>query len=267
MANSSAHAVLTFKAASSAAIVMVPLVLWAGWRLGGVWRMIAAGVGVALLALAVLAGSRAGLAGSLGAVAVLAAATVLRRETRSLGGGFIAVLVVASVAIGVYLANVHLAMPENGKVLLFPAWLIDPHRQIIWTFAVDLASQHPWVGWGINTINLVAPAANAPSFESIFPVMPGHPHNWLLEVFAETGIIGVVPLVAAVTSLFIFLLRRFKATGDWGVAALLAASGAFWVSSLFNFSFWSAWWQVSYILVLSILASGLERPADAEKGR
>jgi O-antigen ligase len=93
------------------------------------------------------------------------------------------------------------------------------------------------------------------------PVLPSHPHNWILEIFAETGIIGGTAMLFAVVLQFAAMLRRYRTGGEGRMLAALAASAAFFVSGLFNFSFWSAWWQVFYILIMALLYAG--RPAEA----
>jgi O-antigen ligase len=109
------------------------------------------------------------------------------------------------------------------------------------------------MGWGINTINLVPLLPGTSPIEFGVPVLPSHPHNWVLEIFAETGIVGGLPMLFAVILQFVIMLRRYRADGRPEILAALSASAAFWISGLFNFSFWSAWWQVSYILVLALL--------------
>ena len=42
--------------------------------------------------------------------------------------------------------------------------------------------------------------------------------------------------------------------------AATAVSIGYWVSGLFNFSFWSAWWQVSFMVLLALCLSHTRRP-------
>lgn len=250
------QAVRAFKAAGSAAVVLTPLILWAGARLGGRWKPSGIALVAVLIVVTALTESRAGLAGLIAALGITLFAMILRPETRRWGGWLLMGLVAIVAAVGGYLVGRDVAMVLPEEALTFPSWLIDPHRQLIWSFSLKVASQHPWLGWGINTINLVPPVVEAQALHPAFPALPSHPHNWIIEVFAETGFVGGVPMVAAVVALFVVLLRRFRATGDLLFIALLAASAAFWGSSLFNFSFWSAWWQVLYSMVLAFLSAG-----------
>ena len=64
VANSSTQAALMMKAVASAAVVLMPFVLWAGWRLGRWWKGAATAIALALLLLTGLADSRAGMAGA-----------------------------------------------------------------------------------------------------------------------------------------------------------------------------------------------------------
>jgi len=250
------HARLLLKAFASAAVVLMPLVLWAGWRLGGRWKWGAIVVALALGLLTVLADSRAGMAGLLGALGIVLAASMSRGRSYRLVAALGLLLVAVVAGILVYLTGRSYAGMVPQSVLIFPAWLVDPHRQVIWQYAVDLATQRPWMGWGINTIALVPPPPGVSPVEFNVPVMPSHPHNWIIEVFAETGLIGGIPMLAAVVLQFLLMLRAYRAHGEPAILAALAASAAFWISGLFNFSFWSAWWQVAYILVLALLYAG-----------
>jgi O-antigen ligase len=264
-ASSTVHAVLMVKAFASAAVVLIPFVAWAGWRLGGLWKAASLVLVTGLLTLAVLAGSRAGMAGLIGALGIVLVACMTRRESRRWAASLALILVVTITGILFYLRD----RPHGGSVpediLIFPTWLIDPHRQVIWQYTLHLAEQRPWIGWGINTINLVPQLPGTSPIEFGVPVLPSHPHNWILEIFAETGIVGGTAMLIAVVLQFAAMLRRYRRGGEGRMLAAQAASAAFFVSGLFNFSFWSAWWQVFYILIMALLYAA--RPANAVQDR
>jgi O-antigen ligase len=249
------QASLMVKAFASASVMLIPFELWAGWRLGGRWKGAAAVLSLALLVLIGLADSRAGMAGLLGVVGGALLASMARKEPRWQAVGFALILIVAGTAILVFLADRNQASMLPERLLSFPPWLVDPHRQLIWRYALDLAALSPWTGWGINTINLVPPPPGMSAIAFGIPAMPSHPHNWILEVFAETGVIGGIPMLIAVTVSFVAAVRRYRLDGDLRFMSVVSTSGAFWVSGLFNFSFWSAWWQVSYILMVAFLCA------------
>ena len=261
VAHSTEHAGLMVKAFASVAVMLVPFVVWAGWRLGDFWKSASLALAVALLVLTVLADSRAGMAGLVAALSVVLVACIIRRESRRWATGLLLSLIFVSAGILAYLSARAYGglIPED--VLFVPAWLVDPHRQVIWQYALDLTELRPWTGWGINTINLVPQLPGTSPIEFRVPVLPSHPHNWIIEIFAETGIIGGLAMLIAVALQFSAMLRRYRTGGEGRILAALAASAAFFVSGLFNFSFWSAWWQVSYVLILALLYAG--RPAEA----
>tara|TARA_Y100001968_G_C18996294_1_gene543769 strand:+ start:193 stop:633 length:441 start_codon:yes stop_codon:yes gene_type:complete len=128
----------------------------------------------------------------------------------------------------------------------------DPHRQVIWGFTIDVIKAFPITGVGPNTINMVPGAKNIiPYFNQEY--VPSHPHNWMLEVAAETGILGLFALLITMglglKNLIITSKRNPGAA--WTAIALLAV---FWISSLGNFSIWSSWWlsTLSILLIFPI---------------
>ena len=158
------------------------------------------------------------------------------------------------VVLWLYDTRGHVPTPE-GAVVVVPIWLIDYQRQTIWAHAIDMAMRSPWFGNGINVINLL-PGADAPIPHSQLKAIPSHPHNWLIEVFAETGVFGAISLVVLVTTLCFKKARDYwQSRNDAMLAALLVNVG-YWASGLLSFSLWSAWWQVSYLLMTALCLTG-----------
>ena len=163
-------------------------------------------------------------------------------------------MLAAGIMFGLYDARGNIQPPE-GAVAALPTWLVDFQRQTIWRFTLDLGSDAPWFGRGINIINFL-PGADAPMPGGGLTMIPGHPHNWLIEVFAETGLIGVLGLVLVVAALAVRLGRDYLRRRDDAVSAALMVHVGYWASGLFSFSFWSAWWQVSYLLLMAFALAG-----------
>jgi len=49
------------------------------------------------------------------------------------------------------------------------------------------------------------------------------------------------------------ILKKYLANFQKGYLAVMSVFGGFWVSSLFNFSIWSAWWQMVFVVVSTII--------------
>ena len=152
----------------------------------------------------------------------------------------------------------HLTPPE-GVVTVLPSWVIDWQRQTIWARTIEMAMKSPWIGNGINVINLL-PGADDPLPTSKLHIIPSHPHNWLVEVFAEAGAIGALGLLALVITLCLKLAGGFIKSGDKALLAALLVNVGYWGSGLLNVSFWSAWWQISYLLMTAFCLAGQARP-------
>ena len=249
---------------ASLGILLIPAFIFAGYRLGRVWAFLAAVNSVGMLALILLTQNRASVAGLLGMIvfsAGLAAWTARSRLVRiALPLGVLVVFIAV-------LTWLHLTRQRVGfgDDWLFPLWLIDYQRQTIWRFAFELVQQNFWFGMGINTINF------APGAEAVIPrtidlkLIPSHPHNWVLEVAAETGIFGLLSLLGVIFLTFYDNCRAFI-RGDgraYFVAGSLAAG--YWVSGLFNFSFWSSWWQMSFVLMTALILSQTSATTTGKK--
>jgi predicted ABC-type exoprotein transport system permease subunit len=71
----------------------------------------------------------------------------------------------------------------------------------------------------------------------------------------------VLSLLGAIAVSFIHMIRKFLQNGDNAYLIAICMSVGYWVSGLFNFSFWSAWWQMSFVLIIALC---LSQKSDAD---
>jgi O-antigen ligase len=222
--------------------------------LGGGWR--ATSVVVVLLGAAIVFGTHSA-AGKLGYGALAGALLVgwlLIALPQTPARLLAAVLFALAAAAAYVLVTLVPVPPYNCEALALPTWLIDTHRQIIWGFALDRAADAPWFGYGID-VGGNLPGASIPLPDCVGQnYLPSHAHNWMIELFVETGAFGLAGAVAALLLFARDLVQR-AARGQTGALAGLALAGAFWGSGLVNFSIWAAWWQVSFLMLTAITLS------------
>ena len=248
------RAALYLKDEADAGMLLLPVVLMAAARFGGRWRVLGICEAAALLALIALTNSKASLAGLL-AMALVASAIAARSSPhRKAWVVALVATLLATVAAVVWLKVTQeweTPAPSLDAKLYLPHWLVDFNRQLIWKFAFEKFLQFPWFGVGPNTINFTEGANRIIQYSSV-PFMPSHPHNWALEILAETGIVGFVPTLATVVVVTVVTthlgLRRYSGAA----LAAVAVHWGYWTSGLFNFSYWSAWWQLTYFLLMAI---------------
>ncbi len=255
------RAMLGLKSISAVAMLLIPVVLLAGSRLGGIWWTLAIAVTACLLGLIWILYVRASIFGSLAMLFV--AGPLIFWSRRQRGRAFVAFIAVAAVTVAVFvwLHETRTGLDPNGLPGTIPYWLIDYQRQEIFKFTLDLAAQSPWFGNGINVINFLPGADTRIPGMGELTFIPGHPHDWPVEILAETGVVGLAPLLGLVAMLFVGLARDYIATRDPAVLAGLAVNTGYWASGLFSFSFWSAWWQAAFMVLFALCLAGRRPPA------
>ncbi len=136
-----------------------------------------------------------------------------------------------------------------------PINLIDAHRQFIWGFSFEKFKDRPYFGYGLDASNYIDGSQNEIGLELTGDMnfIPSHPHNFLVELLLETGFVGTIFFLLFL--LYInFKIYNLNKSSNFHFF-LIYFNGYFWGSSLVNFSFWLGWWQGSYYLLLSLLAS------------
>jgi O-antigen ligase len=211
-----------------------------------------------LAALAALAGLILW-AGSIAAMAALAAASLVYLLSWRFGDRFPAVLrvlvvgwVLALPAAGLFTTAPvvdTLSAARSGGVAVPGSAL---HRAYIYDFVLERIWQRPVLGWGLESSSLL------PGAETVIPVLqrvflPSHPHNAVLEIWVELGAIG-----AALAAAFLWLgLRRIerRIASPPERAAALAAFTAFFVISMASFSLWATWWLSTAVVAVFLARS------------
>ncbi|MBT5299746.1 MAG: O-antigen ligase family protein [Rhodospirillaceae bacterium] len=233
--------------------LLVPFLIFCVYIESRHWRMLALFGSVAAIVALYLIYNRAAMAGFMGAGLTVVTAMVYRFSLRrALPYALALIVIVAGIVVWLKLTRY---VPDHAGEYPLPLWLLDFERQAIWGFVFNVFTEHPFIGIGINTVNFIPGADTLIPATNDTPIIPSHPHNWAIEILAETGLIGFVPFFLAVIYGFYCLCRLYRRSGSPVILAAIAAYGGYWASGLFNFSYWSAWWQVSYLVITAICIS------------
>jgi len=254
------------KAYSALAVMIVPVSMWCAVRFRDLWRAVAMAVAGGFLVLVWLTSNRAAMAGLVGAAIVVAALLSKRMPVRyRVLVAFLAAGVIGAVSYWLFHDRAPIEVPEGEW--LFPTWLIDFERQAMWRHVWNIAWDFPLFGIGINTINLT------PGADVVIPgtndthIVSSHPHNWVVEIFAETGLFGLVGLCAVLLFAAIRIVRGYVSDSDPAWLAAIAALTGYWTSGLFNFSVWAAWWQISLLIMMAVTLTDVIRRPQTGAGR
>ncbi len=154
-----------------------------------------------------------------------------------------------------YMTNFEYKIPLN---------IVDAHRQIIWGFAFDKFKDKPFFGYGPDSSNFIEGSQEdiGIKFTGDMNFIPSHPHNFFFELLLETGLVGTTLFILFL--IFInFKILNLNDSLNFRIF-IIFFNAYFWGASLVNFSFWLGWWQGSYYLLLSLLASKGFQKNDSE---
>jgi O-antigen ligase len=200
-------------------IVPATVALAAIGQFHGRRRVAAATVALPLVVASVLTLSRS----AIGALylALVRFIALRRRRTALIALGIGIVLAVVSLPL-----FIQFRAHQAGLVLTQSPieWLIgaDEARVTAWVAAIRMWEASPIVGHGFLSYKVLA--------DSFGDVRLGSPHNEVLRLFAEEGLVGGIAIVVFIACLFRELARR----PGWIGAGLLAGAVGYWLAAMFN---------------------------------
>lgn len=131
------------------------------------------------------------------------------------------------------------------------------HRLFIWNFVADKAMEQPFIGAGFFSSKFVSSQEHGfieygGESLSLFPL---HPHNNILQIFFETGLIGLI-LFIAVLGKYLFYMGRHYKTDNAATLDLISVSYSCFATymgiAMISYSMWQSWW-VSIALWITIM--------------
>lgn len=248
---------LSLKGFSAIVVFVIPLLFLVIARIKGTFSIVAILTGCSFLLLILNLANRSAMAGLLALLVCvgIVAGTRSRNKLQLIVGAGLVVSCLASILVWLRLTRDYSINEAPEADYFLPVWLLDFERQTIWQHAVEIGLMTPWFGRGPNSINF-APGANKHlEGTAELHVIPAHPHNWVVELFAEIGIVALSMLVIFMIVSTFRLMQGYRRSGDIAYLSAIAISAGYWASGLFNFSFWASWWQLAFILAMAISLS------------
>jgi O-antigen ligase len=119
--------------------------------------------------------------------------------------------------------GINASLPSDvGKI----SWHV---RLDVWRFTAQQVTGHPFVGWGLDS-SRAWPAH-----------IPMHPHDAALQLWLETGAVGVA--LAALFWTWLFVRIDTVVAEDRAAAAVMAATAAAYLTiGAISFGVWQEWW-------------------------
>jgi len=114
-------------------------------------------------------------------------------------------------------------------------------RLDVWRFTATEIMGHPFLGWGLD------------SSRAWPDHIPMHPHDAALQLWLETGAIGVA--LAALFWAWLFVRIDVVAVEDRPAAAVMAATAAAYLTiGAISFGVWQEWWLALGAFALAVCA-------------
>lgn len=124
------------------------------------------------------------------------------------------------------------------------------HRFLIWDFAIRKTAERPFFGWGFDASRAI-PGGQQKVFDGSV-AMPLHPHNGLLQIWLELGMVGGVIAAAIAFAAFSRMLQLAAVPNAAAFAAALAVT--YITIALVSFGIWQNWWMATLWVAIGFAA-------------
>lgn len=137
----------------------------------------------------------------------------------------------------------------------------EVHRFVIWEFASQKIFEQPLFGWGLEAARAI-PGGHDKIFLFQFgdnptmgQAMPLHPHNALVQIWLELGLVGLL-LIAAIFSLIVVSIPESSDNRAAPATMIAATACAFTIAEL-GFGIWQGWWMATLGLTAMIVIAAV----------
>lgn len=145
---------------------------------------------------------------------------------------------------------------KAGEVVPLSTW----HRAHIWKTTLERIAEQPLIGHGLDASgtwqDIFASSPDVlermPERFAVMKLVPGHPHNMALQVWAELGLVGALLLATIV----FFVSRALPDTGRLSLPVKIACGGAIGMASVHFFISYSFWDETIWA-IFAVILSGI----------
>lgn len=137
------------------------------------------------------------------------------------------------------------------------------HRLTIWRFAGGRIMEKPILGWGMDgartlpggeeELSLALPDGSGTVQEQLLPL---HPHNAILQIWLELGVLGAAAMAAL---LWVVAGKAACLPDRYARAMAFASLAAATLIACSSYGLWQGWWQAA-LWIAAIMSSGCLRP-------
>jgi len=142
----------------------------------------------------------------------------------------------------------------------------EVHRFVIWEFASQRIFEHPILGWGLEAARAV-PGGHDQIFLFQFgdnpttgQAMPLHPHNALVQIWLELGLVGLL-LIGALFSMIVVSIPE-SMRNRAGPATMIATTACAFTIAELGFGIWQGWWMATLGLTAVIVVAAVPMGSD-----
>lgn len=128
-------------------------------------------------------------------------------------------------------------------------------RLEIWDFISRKALEQPWFGHGLEFSRHYQEFETLGKYNDYTTVM--HPHSYILQLWIEFGIVGVMTFMAIITSLSVYFYKCLTGIIQKSAMTMLVS---FLLVSIVSHGMWQSWW-----ISLAFIITGLIIMADRYK--
>jgi len=134
------------------------------------------------------------------------------------------------------------------------------HRLLIWDFTAEKALERPITGWGFYSSRVIP--GGKEKLDSHEDALPLHPHNGVLQIWAELGGVGALLLVLLCLSIRRAMTQlRNPQECAIGTSIFMCA----FVIICVSYGIWQSWW-IAALLLVSAFFVGAKQEAPQSAG-
>lgn len=153
---------------------------------------------------------------------------------------------------------------SNNQVKSFP--ISAKHRLFIWNFTLNKIFKKPFTGYGFNSSKKIKlTTQDFMEYNNLkLSLLPLHPHNHLLQIILETGIIGFILYLSLITKYLSRWHVYFSKDTTDNMLNIRSAGYAcfctFFVISMISFNMWQSWWICCYLWITLLFCLLTSKP-------